>query len=204
MIALRLLRWFLLPLILGGALAQDSAIVDPAHHKVVFENQWVRAILYDVPSHAATVRHSHPDSVSIELPDGATEWYPATTHNPVNDSDNGWHGIKVELKDYSVDSPNKDQVRRPEKDPILAAPAEHRLIFANKRIRVMRFHLSAHTKAPEHQHLATVVITLPGGEVSWFAPTIHSPENTSDKAADGLLVELLEGAKESSPKSPPQ
>lgn len=195
------LRGLLPLLIVGSALALDPAVVDPAHHKVVFENQWVRVIRYEVPPHGTTPLHTHPDSVSIDLPDGTAEWRPATTHSSVNESHAAWHGLMVELKDYSGDSPNKDQVRRPEKDPIKAASEEHQLVFANERVRVIRFRLPAHTKAPEHQHLATVVISLPAGEVTWFAPTIHSPENTTDTPSVGILVELLEGASQAAPKS---
>lgn len=51
------------------AVAQDPVKVDPAHHKVEFENDQVRVIRVTIPPGDKTLVHEHPNSVGIYLRD---------------------------------------------------------------------------------------------------------------------------------------
>ncbi len=100
------------------ALAQDiDAIkVDPAHHRVLFENEQVRVVRWTVAIGDKTLSHSHPDSVNINLtdyngkvikPEGAVEvhdkagsvmWRPGLIHMVENIGTHTMEGVIVEPK----------------------------------------------------------------------------------------------------------
>ena len=98
--------------------AQDPVVVDPAHHKVEFENDQVRIVHIVFPPGASSVMHSHPCLIAIgvadgeltfRLPDGSTRAAPIhvgevlvvrqpPTHNPVNNTATAFDVMVVELK----------------------------------------------------------------------------------------------------------
>jgi beta-alanine degradation protein BauB len=99
------------------AAAQDPVKVDPAHYKIVSENDQVRVLHVHYGPHQKSVMHSHPDCVLVVLdaaktkftyPDGKTEirdmkagdavYTPHTVHLPENVSDHAMDAILVELK----------------------------------------------------------------------------------------------------------
>lgn len=58
------------------AAAQDSVKVDPAHHKVEFENDQVRVLRVTLPAGEKTPVHEHPDIVAVFLNDSANRVTP--------------------------------------------------------------------------------------------------------------------------------
>ena len=95
----------------------DPVETNPAHYRVVFENERVRVLEYtDVPGDRTTP-HQHPDSVmvtlsgfrrrlhadeghrDVELPAGLSGWLPAQRHAGENIGDSPTHVIFVELKE---------------------------------------------------------------------------------------------------------
>lgn len=99
------------------AVAQDAAKVDPAHYKVITDNDQVRVLHVHYGPHQKSVMHSHPDGVIVFLnggktkftyPDGKTEiiemkpgdarYTPHTVHLPENVSDMPMDAVLVELK----------------------------------------------------------------------------------------------------------
>ncbi len=95
----------------------DSVKVDPAHHRVVVENDQVRVVRWVIPVGDKTLNHSHPDSVNVNLtdyngrvttPDGKTfdvhdeagsvSWRPALIHVVENVGSQPMEGIIVEPK----------------------------------------------------------------------------------------------------------
>lgn len=111
--------------VLGGLLCsvvcaargQDAVQVDPAHHKVEFENAHVRVLRVRYGPHERSAMHSHPSSVVVFLtdlhvkfsyPDGKADeeeakaghagWAKAVTHTVENLSDSASELIEVELK----------------------------------------------------------------------------------------------------------
>jgi quercetin dioxygenase-like cupin family protein len=99
----------------------DSTKADPAHHKVVFENDEVRVVRWVIPVGDKTLMHSHPDSLIVDLtdyngrvttPDGKTfevhakagsvTWRPAVTHVVENIGTQPMEGLIVEPKNPSA------------------------------------------------------------------------------------------------------
>jgi quercetin dioxygenase-like cupin family protein len=97
--------------------AQDAAKADPAHYKVLSENDQVRILKVHYGRGEKSVMHSHPDSVAVYLsnakvkmtfPDGKTQeaevkageaqFTPAATHLPQNIGTKEVEMILVELK----------------------------------------------------------------------------------------------------------
>jgi quercetin dioxygenase-like cupin family protein len=97
--------------------AQDAAKVDPAHYKVLSENQQVRVLHVHYGPHEKSVMHSHPDGVVVFLnggktkfnyPDGKSEiiemkpgdarYTPHTVHMPENVGDKSMDAVLIELK----------------------------------------------------------------------------------------------------------
>lgn len=94
----------------------DPVATNPAHYRVVFENDRVRVLEYtDVPGDRTT-EHEHPDSVmvtlssfrrrlhgggthrDVELTRGTAGWLPAQSHAGENIGDTPTHTMFVELK----------------------------------------------------------------------------------------------------------
>ena len=51
----------------GAKVALDPVKVDPAHHRVLFENDRVRVLRIDIKVHDKTKQHEHPNGVAIYL-----------------------------------------------------------------------------------------------------------------------------------------
>ena len=64
MLSLAAVLWVALP-----AAAQDPVKVDPAHHKVEFENDQVRVLRVTLPAGEKTAVHDHPNFVAVFLND---------------------------------------------------------------------------------------------------------------------------------------
>jgi quercetin dioxygenase-like cupin family protein len=99
-------------------LAQDPVAVDPAHHKVEFENDQVRVLRIVFPPGSRSVMHQHPSLIAIGLadatlkfhmPDGSSRDAPIKrgqvvavkgpfAHEPENKGSTASEVIAVELK----------------------------------------------------------------------------------------------------------
>jgi hypothetical protein len=98
-------------------------------------------------------------------------------------------------------------------DAVLAAPASHRVVLDNDRVRVLEVVIEPGTREPEHTHQAqSVMITdepapvryyqgddllfespapPPGVRVRWMEPEgPHSVENTGQRRYHAIRVEL--------------
>jgi quercetin dioxygenase-like cupin family protein len=109
---------FAFSVLMTAAHAQDPVAVDPAHHKVEFENDQIRVIHVVFPPGESSVMHTHPCLIAIgiadgeltfRLPDGSTRPAPIhrgevvivrqpITHNPVNNAGTTHDVMVVELK----------------------------------------------------------------------------------------------------------
>ena len=102
---------------LATAKAQDPTKVDPAHYKVIFNNEQVRIVDVRHKPGEKSHMHSHPNHVIYEftggtmkstLPDGKTNtatfkagqvvWHNAETHTVENVGKNEIHALDIELK----------------------------------------------------------------------------------------------------------
>jgi len=97
----------------------------------------------------------------------------------------------------------------PELDGPIAAPDQHRVIFENDRVRVLRIRYGPGEKSVLHGHWPGVAIplvdgtmrfadkagktmdqSLPANSVIWETGDPHLPENLGDKPVEVVLVEL--------------
>ena len=98
--------------------AQDAVQVDPKHHKVEFENDYLRVLRINFAPGDISKMHQHPCAVAIGIsnsdlifhfPDGSSRptklkrgqvvVAKPTTHNPENKTQTSSEVILVELKD---------------------------------------------------------------------------------------------------------
>jgi quercetin dioxygenase-like cupin family protein len=101
----------------SSAVAMDPVKVDPAHHKVEFENDRVRVLRINFTPHDKTKQHEHPNGVAIYLTDakakftladgktregggkrGEVTWAAAEKHTVEKTGDKPAEIILVELK----------------------------------------------------------------------------------------------------------
>ncbi|MET0468147.1 MAG: hypothetical protein ABWZ87_05360 [Aeromicrobium sp.] len=99
----------------------DPTVTNPAHYRVILENEKVRVLEYtDVPGDETTP-HEHPDSVmytlnsfkrrlmsgdfqmDVELEANTVMWLPAQQHHAKNIGETPTHVIFVELKESGAD-----------------------------------------------------------------------------------------------------
>lgn len=104
------------------------------------------------------------------------------------------------------------------KDAVKVDPGHYKVEVNNKRVRAVRVHYGPHEKSVMHGHPATVAvfltdahfrftypngkdeeITARAGDVMWFTPFEHLPENLSDSPFEAVIVELKAGAKAGRP-----
>ncbi len=97
-------------------MSMDLVTSNPAHYKVVLENDQVRVLEYTDAPGDRTTTHLHPDSVmytltsfrrrlfsgdahrDVEMAAGTSGWLPAQEHHGENIGDTPTHVIFVELK----------------------------------------------------------------------------------------------------------
>lgn len=99
-------------------------------------------------------------------------------------------------------------------DPAKVDAKHYKVVFQDSMVRVLRVHYGPHEKSPMHSHpnVAAVFLTdmqskmtMPDGKTEMMSakagetkanPAVtHSPENTSDKPMDLVLVEFKPPAK---------
>ena len=206
-----------------SALAQDdldSVKVDPAHHKVVFENDQVRVLRWVIPAGDKTLNHSHHNNLSVALTDyngkvttpggttsgvhlkaGSANWREAGIHLVENVGKEPMVGILVE--------PKKPASARPtgSADPIAVDPQHQKVEFENEQIRVIRERQSGsflmHGHPDNVQVLLTDVnatlttgdgkiqaFTGKAGEVRWRSATQHAGKILGDKPMEQIIVEM--------------
>ncbi|HXY01461.1 MAG TPA: hypothetical protein VEI54_11110 [Candidatus Limnocylindrales bacterium] len=106
-------------------------------------------------------------------------------------------------------------------DPVKVDPNHYKLVSENAEVRVLRFHYGPHEKSVMHAHPDLVVIYLTdmkvkmttpdgktleqsgkAGEAQWTPAGTHLPENDSDQAIEGILVELKSKSAAAAPAKP--
>jgi quercetin dioxygenase-like cupin family protein len=156
----------------------DSVKADAAHHTVVFENDQVRVVRYQIPAGGKTAMHSHPANVNILFTDvnatittqdgkssvvqgkaGAAAWRTATAHMVVNTGDKPIEGVLVE--------PKKPHSARPagSADETTFPNSPAKVVFENEQVRVVRYRLEPGQEDPTHGHPDNVLVALTDAKV---------------------------------------
>jgi beta-alanine degradation protein BauB len=150
----------------------DSVKVDPAHHRVLFENDQVRVLRWFVAAGDTTLNHSHPNNLNICLTDyngkvtvpnstvskvetkaGSVTWRQAGSHAVENLTDQPMEGILVEPKQPASTRPAGSP------DPVSVDPKHHTIEYENEQIRVLREHRDL-GDLPLHGHPDCVQVLL--------------------------------------------
>ena len=197
----------------------DCIKVDPAHHKVVFENDQVRVIRWTIPVGDKTLKHSHYNNLNIDLTDyngkvtiegksnavhvkaGSATWREAGVHVVENIGKEPMEGIIIE--------PKKPASIRPagSADPVVVDAKHQKTEFENAQIRVIRERQTG--VIPKHGHpdslqilLTDMNVTLAtaggnpeqvagkAGEVRWRSATEHAGQIVGNKPMKQIVVEM--------------
>ncbi|HUS18773.1 MAG TPA: hypothetical protein VMZ25_03920 [Terriglobales bacterium] len=94
-------------------------------------------------------------------------------------------------------------------DAVKVDPKHYTIVSENDQVRVLKVHYGPHEKSVMHSHPGAVIVFLSDakmkfnfadgktqdaggktGESMFTPPVTHLPENTGDKAMDGILVEI--------------
>ncbi len=151
----------------------DSVKVDPAHHKVEFENDQVRVIRWVIQPGDRTLNHTHYNNVNVNLTDyngkvttpdgktredhfkaGSTAWRDAGAHIVENIGGQPMTGIIVEPKKPASARPAVSQ------DVTVADPKHNQVVFENLQVRVIRELWKPGEKTPMHGHPDSVQVLL--------------------------------------------
>jgi quercetin dioxygenase-like cupin family protein len=98
-------------------------------------------------------------------------------------------------------------------------PKHYKVETENETMRIVRVHYGPHEKSVMHSHPEGAAIYLTDGAIKFHLPdgktqdnqgkagqaiytppTVHNPENTSDKPFDAVLIELKKGGNKSAKK----
>jgi len=218
--------------------ANDGVLVAPENHKVLYEDADVRVIGVTVLPHTREVMHTHarPAIMYIDGP-SAQRWitpenpdpkaYPAPAnfkpvvrrlkpeglHAMENPGETTFHAIRVELKHPGCSLDGAKLVALDATDAVVAAPANHSVLYEDDDVRVLDVHSQPHTREAWHTHAWPGVFYViqgiptrlytpemtdpplrpapPNGKVM-YAPAdgMHSVANEGDVAGDRLRIEL--------------
>ncbi|MGI8618157.1 MAG: hypothetical protein ACR2L6_03595 [Gemmatimonadaceae bacterium] len=156
--------------------SRDALDVDPRHHQVLFENDYVRVFRALAGGGARSPMHTHPHRVLVSLgttrlrmtlPNGTNPvwdfmpgqvaWMPADEH--------AWelvagavHVIGVEIKRPAPAS----FAPLPATDAVTADPEHHQVVLDNDHVRVMSGLASEGARSPMHSHSMNMVIVSLG------------------------------------------
>lgn len=197
----------------------DCINVDPAHHKVVFENDQVRVIRWTIPVGDQTLTHSHHSNLNINLTDysgkvtidgksndvhakaGSATWREAGTHAVENIGRESMEGFIIEPKNPASARPEGSA------DPVVVDAEHQKTEFESEQIRVIRERQTGST--PRHGHPDSLQVLLTdmnvnltsdggktehvsgkAGEVRWRSATQHAGQSVDDKPVEQLVVEM--------------
>lgn len=184
----------------GMALAQDPAVVDPAHVKVEFQSEQVRVLRIRLGPHEKLPFHGHPARVIVFLTDnhnrsrtadgkvqemnaraGQVLWTePLTLPHVVETGDRATETIEVEL----VGKPGA-ALPAPSPDPVKVDPKHCKVEFENDLVRVLRWTVPPHEKVPLHEHGPGVSVLLTD---LWIKGVEVDGKPTESKATAGTVA----------------
>lgn len=204
---------------------QDPTKVAPHIFRVFLENNRVRVLQEWLRPGEREPMHSHPRAVvyalnsfngkSVSLSGkvtafkakaGDVNWSEDKTHSIQNTGKTEIHAIIVELK-TPQNQPGRKGISGP--DPLKVASRTHRLLFENKLVRVLGFHLLPGQRTRTHYQRDGVLYVLSGGvlketlpngkivrqvfrprQARWVEAKSHAVENIGTTEVRLFMVEL--------------
>jgi hypothetical protein len=164
---------------MGTTFAQDPMKVAPSIFRILLENNRVRVLQEWLRPGEKEPMHSHPRAVRYALNSfngkstslsgrvtefsakaGQVDWSEPETHAVENAGRTTLRAIIVELKTPQY-LPPREHKGGP--DPLRVASHSHKLLFENKFVRVLLFHLIPGQRTRPHYHPDHVSYVLRGG-----------------------------------------
>jgi len=189
-------------LVAAAAFAQDVAKLAPSQVKVVFENDRVRVLHFNLPEHSKLPMHSHPAYVTVgfttdhskyTLPDGKTSdertkaggvtYSKDMTHAYENLSGAASESVMVELK-----KPGAAAAAAATPDPVKVDSKHYKVVINNDQVRVLRAKYGPHEKSVMHEHPASVAVFMGDGHVKFTLPDGTS-QDINGKAHDATWAD---------------
>ena len=138
-------------------------------------------------------RKEGDQSTTIEFHRGDVRWRPASgAYAAENISDHPIRILEVDLK-----GPPAGVAPTCKLDPVAVDSRHYKVAFENDHVRALRVHYEPHEKGEMHEHILNRVVLYlndqPGAkadDVRMNGAGTHVEENTSDKPADRIAVEL--------------
>ncbi len=163
------------------AFGQDPVKVDPAHHKVEFENAQVRVLRVTFGPGEKTPTHEHPAGVAVFLTDGKNRVSPEG--RPVDETPRKAGGVvlvqpgkhtvenlgtsKVEIMLVELKGKPAAAAAPLKQDSVKVDPKHYKVEAENDRVRVLRIKYGPGEKSVMHDHPASVVVILTDGTMKF-------------------------------------
>lgn len=157
----------------GPAFAQDPVKVDPAHHKVEFENAHVRVLRISFAPGEKAPMHVHPPAVAVFLTDQAATVFPEGGKPNPNPPPKRGGVTLTEASKHTVENQGKSRselilvelkapapARTLTTDAVTADPKHYTVEAENDRVRVLRIRYGPKEKSVRHEHMAGVAVVL--------------------------------------------
>lgn len=151
----------------GAQGSRDAVTVDPEHHQVIFENDYVRLLRAMAGGSARSATHTHPPLVIVNLgtvrsrqnfagapgpqimdfTPGQVVFLPGVEHS--------WEILSGQLNVVAVElkRPAPASVPAlPATDAVIVDPGTHHVILENDHVRVFQVLASAGARSPMHSH----------------------------------------------------
>ena len=138
-------------------------------------------------------RQEGADTQTITFHRGDVRWRPASgAYVAENTSDHPIRILEIDLKAGPA-----GPIPATALDPVKVDQRHYKVDLDNDQVRVLRVHYDAHDKGALHEHILNRVVLYlndqPGAtadEVRMNGAGTHTEENTSDKPADRIAVEI--------------
>ena len=138
-------------------------------------------------------RKEGDQSSTIEFHRGDVRWRPASgPYVAENISDHPIRILEIDLK-----GPPAGPAPVSSMDPVAVDARHYTVVLENEYVRVLRVHYEPHEKGRTHEHILNRVVFYlndqPGAkadDVRVSGAATHAEENTSDRPADRIAVEL--------------
>jgi quercetin dioxygenase-like cupin family protein len=161
----------------GAQAPRDAVTVDPEHHQVILENDYVRVLRAMAGAGARSPTHTHPPLVIVglgtvrarqnfagapgpqimDLTPGQVVFAPGVEHS--------WEILSGQLNVVGVElkRPAPVSVRAlPATDAVTVDPGIHHVILENEHVRVFQVLASAGARSPMHSHSRGMVLISSG------------------------------------------
>jgi beta-alanine degradation protein BauB len=184
----------------AAAFAQDVVQLAPDQVKVVFENDRVRVLHFNVPEHGKLPMHSHPAYVTVgfttdhskyTLPDGKTTdertkagdvTYSKEMTHAFENLSGASESVMVELKKPGA------AAAKTALDPVKVDSKHYKVILNNDQVRVLRAKYGPHEKSVMHEHPASVAVFMGDGHVK-FTLADGTSQDINAKAHDATWAD---------------